>query len=293
MSKMFGSSFSRSLVRDASPVPRSRETRIVTLDLDGSDGCNLGVDFESDDSDDESRSLSIDYLHPVGLIPSWNAANGDMALRRWDRIVEVNGVRGTSRTLRRVCANNDHLRFLVMQTRERNPPKTPTLPRRARTESERALAATEASRETDASACRSGPDVTSSCASGPCEHKEPEHQLAGKSYEFEGKGVVEEHGDEEQEQKKEDHKEEDDEENGKQEEHEKEEEKERDEEEKEEEDQENDEEERKATRSSFGLEPQHVAHEKDEELGNTEPEQVYPPDTNSDGLGKSVAWEYT
>lgn len=111
---MFGATYSRQLVRDHSPAPRF-PVPLGPILLDRSRGTSLGVDF---DSDDEGVTLRVKRLHSEGLVPSWNAANPDRAIRKTDMLVEVNGRRGSYRKLMTELQQQALLQLEVIQMRE-------------------------------------------------------------------------------------------------------------------------------------------------------------------------------
>jgi len=72
------------------------EYRIIIEKGDDADGLGLGLDVDLTDG----PTLLVDAVQ-AGLVQRWNAANArhGMEVRKGDRIVEVNGVRGDSRQL--------------------------------------------------------------------------------------------------------------------------------------------------------------------------------------------------
>jgi len=66
----------------------------------------------------DGASLRIVQVEEEGLIPNWNKENPSHQLRRGDRIVEVNGVRGDALAMAEACKVSSNLNLLFRYTSE-------------------------------------------------------------------------------------------------------------------------------------------------------------------------------
>mmetsp|Transcript_70357 Transcript_70357/g.177329 ORF Transcript_70357/g.177329 Transcript_70357/m.177329 type:complete len:141 (-) Transcript_70357:36-458(-) len=82
-----------------------------TITLRKTPGSRLGVDVDLADGE----TLQVDTVNE-GLVNDWNKANPSKEVRKDDRIISVNGVRGTATKLTDVCKSAEVLEMVVQRT---------------------------------------------------------------------------------------------------------------------------------------------------------------------------------
>lgn len=82
------------------------------IQVDRSDGGRLGIDVDFSDE----ITLLLDTITP-GLIQDWNDQNPTYLVRKMDRIVEVNGVRGDYSRLVEECRKEELLTMVIRRSR--------------------------------------------------------------------------------------------------------------------------------------------------------------------------------
>jgi len=86
--------------------PQEPATWYVEVLKDGK--TKLGVSINS-------KTMLIEHIDAVGLIAAWNAAHPEKALRRGDRIMDVNGITDAKKAIEE-CKNNQNLRMKAIRT---------------------------------------------------------------------------------------------------------------------------------------------------------------------------------
>jgi len=94
------------------PSPPQVSEHMVTLTK--VDGAKVGLALTAVDG----VSLRIVKVDEVGLVPNWNRENPSHPVRRGDRIVEVNGIRGNAQAMIEVCKTSATLTCLFRYTSE-------------------------------------------------------------------------------------------------------------------------------------------------------------------------------
>eukprot|EP00930_Biecheleria_cincta_P038432 TRINITY_DN263_c2_g1_i1.p1 TRINITY_DN263_c2_g1~~TRINITY_DN263_c2_g1_i1.p1 ORF type:complete len:149 (-),score=38.73 TRINITY_DN263_c2_g1_i1:113-559(-) len=100
-------------VPPAKDPPKVGEEFTVQIVKGGPERSKLGIDADLTDG----IALVIDSVND-GLIRDWNIANPEMAINRFDRIVEVNGQRGNANDITEVCKNDNTLIIKVLKMKQ-------------------------------------------------------------------------------------------------------------------------------------------------------------------------------
>jgi len=77
----------------------------------------FGMRFDASDG----STIKVDKVKPGQLMDNWNNDNPDRTVRRGDRIVEVNGMRGSAKQLMDLCSKGGPLNIKVQGRRPRTP----------------------------------------------------------------------------------------------------------------------------------------------------------------------------
>jgi len=77
----------------------------------------FGMRFDASDG----STIKVDKVKPGQLMHNWNNDNPDRTVRRGDRIVEVNGMRGSAKQLMDLCSKGGPLNIKVQGRRPRTP----------------------------------------------------------------------------------------------------------------------------------------------------------------------------
>mmetsp|Transcript_65300 Transcript_65300/g.199829 ORF Transcript_65300/g.199829 Transcript_65300/m.199829 type:complete len:254 (-) Transcript_65300:105-866(-) len=94
----------------AAPSPSSKVVREFIVELDRTGGQdNLGMKIRCD------TFLEVTKVKDEGLVAAWNARRSDTAIRKGDRIVEVNGERGSAQSLLQEVTREAPLRIVIQR----------------------------------------------------------------------------------------------------------------------------------------------------------------------------------
>lgn len=77
----------------------------------------FGMRFDASDG----NTIKVDKVKSGQLMDNWNSGNPDRTVRRGDRIVEVNGIRGNAKKLMEACSKGGPLNIKVEGRRPRTP----------------------------------------------------------------------------------------------------------------------------------------------------------------------------